>query len=141
MTEREKQITLDDLKRYRKLSDEYDVLMMMKQSLYERVHSPQFDAVRGGKKTSGDVSDPTAKAVQMIADLDEKLMEKNNEIIEMNQRITRFIQEIPDPTIAKMIVLHYIQNLNWGKVCVRIYGYHNYHTCRKAVMRYFGKED
>ncbi|MBR3360674.1 MAG: hypothetical protein IKG39_05020 [Lachnospiraceae bacterium] len=114
---------------------------MMKQSLYERVHSPQFDAVRGGKKTSGDVSDPTAKAVQMIADLDEKLMEKNNEIIEMNQRITRFIQEIPDPTIAKMIVLHYIQNLNWGKVCVRIYGYHNYHTCRKAVMRYFGKED
>ena len=140
MTEREKQITLEDLKLYKRLSDEYDVLLLMRNSLYNRVHSPQFNANHGGKKSARDVSDPTATAVRMIAELDEKLVMKNNEIIEMNQRITKFIQEIPEPLIGKMIVLHYINGYDWGKVCVKTYGYHNYSTCRKAVMRFFGKE-
>lgn len=139
MTEKKRAVSLEELELYRKLSDEYDTLAIMRDSLYSKVYSPRYDTIRGGKKSSGDASDPTAKAVRMIGDLDDKLVKKRDEIIALHERVNSFIESV-DPTLGKIIALHYISGYDWGKVCVKVYGYHSYHTCRKAVMRYYGKE-
>lgn len=136
----ERNITLEELKNYRKLSNEYKLLCMMRNSMYSRIHSPDFDGVQGGRKSAGDVSDPTGKAVQLIAEYDEKIKQKNNDLLRLGEKVARFIKDIDDPLIGQMIVLHYIEGKDWGKVCRSIYGYHNYQTCRKRVFRYFGLE-
>lgn len=129
-------ITIKDLEAYRGLSAELEALESMRQWAYYPVSSPNGHESIGQRGNT--VSDPTSQAVRKLAEIDEKIAVKRGELAVQLERILTWIDTIPDATIRAMIRWHYIQGLDWGRVCRKVYGYHNYHTCRSAVLRYMG---
>ena len=129
-------ITIKDLEGYRGLSAELEALESMRQWTYYPVSSPNGHENIGQRGNA--VSDPTAQAVRKLAEIDEKIAQKREELAVQLETLLNWIDTIPDPTIRAMIRWHYVQGLDWGKTCLKVYGYHNYHTCRSAVMRYMG---
>ncbi len=129
-------ITIKDLEAYRGLSAELGALEAMRQWIYFPVSSPNGREQIGQRGNT--VSDPTAQAVSKLAKIDEKITAKREELAAQLERITDWVDTIDDPTIRAAIRWHYIQGLDWGKTCMKVYGYHSYHTCRSAVLRYMG---
>ena len=129
-------ITIEDLESFRGLSAELESLRMMREWNYFPVSSPNGREQIGQRGNS--VSDPTAQAVQKLAEIDERITAKRDELAVQLERILAWVDTIEDSTIRAMIRWHYINGLDWGKTCIKVYGYHNYHTCRSAVLRYMG---
>ncbi len=131
----DKKQIFEDLESYRKDMAELDALRQMRDQI-TLVKSPVLFKEGSGKH----VSDPTVKAVNKIMAIEEQIERKECKLIKKTERIARWTAECDDGFIAKMAGLHYLQGYSWNKVCMKVYGYANPHTCRKAVMRYFGKE-
>lgn len=129
-------ISIKELEAYRGLSAELGALEAMRRWAYYPVSSPNGHESIGQR--GNEVSDPTAQAVRKLADIDSKIDAKREELAVQLERILTWVDTIPDATIRAMIRWHYIQGLDWGKTCLKVYGYHNYHTCRSAVLRYMG---
>lgn len=129
-------ITINDLEAFRGLSAELEALESMRQWAYYPVSSPNGHESIGQRGNA--VSNPTEQAVHKLEQIDERIATKREELAIQLERILNWIDTIPDPTIRAMIQWHYIQGLDWGRTCRKVYGYHNYHTCRSAVMRYMG---
>ena len=127
-----------DLESYRKDMAELDALRQMLEQI-TLVKSPVLFKEGSGKH----ISDPTLKAVNKIMAIEKQIEQKETKLIEKTERIARWTAECNsdgDGFLKKIIILHYLKGYDWGKVCLKVYGYHNYHTCRKMVMRYFGRE-
>lgn len=132
----EMDISIKDLEAYRGLSAELGALEAMRRWAYYPVSSPNGREQIGQRGNS--VSDPTASAVAKIAEIDERIIAKRDECVERMKEILEWVDTIEDSSIRAMINWHYINGLDWGKTCLKVYGYHNYHTCRSAVLRYMG---
>ena len=132
----EMDISIKDLEAYRGLSAELGALEAMRQWAYYPVSSPNGREQIGQRGNS--VSDPTAQAVAKLAKIDERIAAKREELAVQLERILEWVDSIDDAGIRAMIRWHYIQGLDWGKTCMKVYGYHSYHTCRSAVLRYMG---
>ena len=129
-------ITLKDLEDFLGLSAELESLIEMKKWAYFPVSSPNGREQIGQRGNS--VSDPTAQAVSKVENLDEMIAVRREDIAVRLQAIMEWVETIPEASIRAMIHWHYLQGLDWGKTCMKVYGYHSYHTCRNAVLRYMG---
>lgn len=129
-------ITIKDLESYRGLSAELGALEAMRRWAYYPVSSPNGHESIGQRGNS--VSNPTEQALHKLEKIDERIAVKRDELAVQLEKILNWVDTIEDPTIRAMIRWHYIQGLDWGKTCLKVYGYHSYHTCRNAVMRYMG---
>lgn len=129
-------ITIKELEAYRGLSAELGALEAMRRWAYYPVSSPNGREQIGQRGNS--VSNPTEQAMRKLEQIDERISTKRDELAVQLERILDWVDTIPDSSIRAMIRWHYIQGLDWGKTCLKVYGYHNYHTCRSAVMRYMG---
>ncbi len=129
-------ITIKELEAYRGLSAELGALEAMRRWAYYPVSSPNGREQIGQRGNS--VSNPTEQAMRKLEQIDERISTKRDELAVQLERILDWVDTIQDSSIRAMIRWHYIQGLDWGKTCLKVYGYHNYHTCRSAVMRYMG---
>lgn len=129
-------VFLDELEGYRANLAELDTLRQMRQHLYD-LKSPII--ARQGSVSHANY-DRGLKTVQRIEEMDARITAKEVLLIEKTERIYSEVMALEDGFMKKMIILHYVMGYDWGKVCYKVYGYHSYQTCRKAVMRYFGKE-
>lgn len=129
-------ITLEDLKSFRGLSAELAALQEERQWLYYPVSSPT------GKEEgySTTPSDPTAQAVRKLQEMDERIVRKQTEIAERLSAILTWLDSVDDVEVKAMIHWYYLNNLDWSRTCLKVYGYKSSQTCRKRVMRYFGYE-
>lgn len=131
-------ITIEDLESFRGLSSELEALKQERMWLYTPVSSPNG---REQIRQRGNLpSDPTATAVAKISAMDERILARTEEIAEKLQNILTWLDTINDAELKAMIHWHYLMGLDWNRVCLKLYGYRSYHTCRKRVMRYFGRE-
>lgn len=130
-------ITIEDLENFVGLSSELEALQIERQWLYYPVKSPQ-----GREQTGVDnrPSDPTASAVAKIEAVDRQIEARQIEIADKLSEILTWLDTVPSQTVRSAVHWHYLQRLDWGRTCMKVYGYHSYYTCRKEVMRYFGRE-
>lgn len=129
-------ITIKDLEAYRGMAAELESLEAMRMWTYFPVSSPNGHENIGQRGNS--VSNPTEQAVLRLEEIDERISQKREELSVQLERILNWVDSIEDPTIRAMIQWHYLHGLDWGKTCRKVYGYHNYHTCRSAVLRFMG---
>jgi hypothetical protein len=126
---------LEELEGYRADLAELDALRQMREHLYD-VRSPIL--ARQGSVSHAD-SDRTLKTIHKLEAMDARITAKEEQLVSKTERIYARIMGLEDGFLKKEIFLHYVRGFDWGKVCVKVYGYHSYHTCRKHVMRYFGR--
>ena len=133
-------ITISELESFHGLKAELDSLIKEREFIYYPIFSPN------GKKNPGvynsSPSDPTAESFRKLQALDERISDRIETISDTLTRIEDFLDTIPDEYahIRAGIRWHYIMGLDWGKTNLKVYGYHNYHVIRKAVLRYLGVE-
>ena len=127
----------DDLENYQDNLQKLKTLELMKGHVGD-VKSHAFSMIGGNDNSLP--GNPTEKAFKKLQEIEQ---EYETEILKLTNKLSRistWVKECPDGFIANACYWHYIRGLDWGKTCVKVYGYHNYSTCRKAVMRYFGRE-
>lgn len=129
-------ISINDLENFRGLSAELESLEEMRHWKYFPVSSPNGREQIGQRGNT--VSNPTEQSVFKLIELDEMIASRRDEVAVRLQTILEWLNTIPDANIRSMIHWHYLQGLDWGRTCMKVYGYHNYHTCRNAVLRYMG---
>ena len=129
-------ITIEDLESFRGLSAELESLRMMREWNYFPVSSPNGREQIGQR--GNEVSDPTASALHKLEMIDEKIVVRQQEVADQLEKILNWLDTLTDQSIKAMIHWHYLQGLDWGRTCQKVYGYHNYHTCRNAVLRFMG---
>ena len=133
----DKKQIFEDLQSYQNDIKELETLKQMKNHIGE-VKSPVLSKIGTGHNYN---DDRTLKAVQKIMILETEIEKKEVLLLEKTERIFNWvINECPDAFIGQMCYWHYIKGLNWSKTNQKVYGYCNYHTSRKAVMRYFEME-
>lgn len=132
-------ITYEDLKHFRGLSAELKALQELRQWIYYPVQSPN-GREQIGARSEGSTSDPTASAYKKLEKIDERIAARAEEVADLLDKICAWLDTINDPMVKAMINWHYLQGLTWGRVCVKVYGFHDKHLCRKMVMRYLKLE-
>lgn len=131
-------ITIEELESAYGLLKELEVLEEEKRWLYTPVSSPNGRVSEGARGNT--VSNPTAAAVAKIQALDSKISAKRDEVADKIEQIEEWLDAVEDSELRSIVRWHYLLGLDWGKTTKKMYGYYNYHTCRKKVMRYFGRE-
>lgn len=134
----ETNITFDDIRNYRALSAELYALQLEQTMVWNLIHSPN------GRQSIGEArgnttSDPTARAAMRLIELDELIGIQLEEVTRKLTAIHKFLDELPDREVASMCKLHYLDNVPWRLVAIRMY-YSNESSVRSRVMRYFGRE-
>lgn len=134
-----KDITYEDLKHFRGIRAEIKMLEELRQWIYYPVQSPN-GREQIGARSEGTTSDPTASAYRKLDRIDRMIAEKMAEDADLLERIWLWVTSLPDPYIRTMVSDHYIMGMSWGRVCVKVYGFHDRQLCRKMVMRYLNLE-
>ena len=131
-------MTIELLEEYRGLVANAKAINMEIDTLYTPVSSPNGKQSLGSSGSGP--SDPTRQAVNRIMTLQEKLANEEKRINSTLNEIENWLLTCPDYEIAAIIRYHYLLGQTWKQTTMKVYGYPDYHYCRKKVMRYFRKE-
>ena len=131
-------MTIETLEKYRGVAQNVEAINAEIDALYAPIRSPNG---RAALAYSGTPSDPTARAVQHIMELQQDLAVELKRQVDLLDEISAWIAEISEeePELVAIIRMHYIAGVSWRKTNRRLYGYDSYHTARKKVFRYFDK--
>ena len=129
-------ITLRDLEQYRQLVQEMHELT----EKLNRVRTVS-DTVKGSSRQK-----PYHEQTITITGISEKHEQLHNilenrikESTESVANIERFITEIQDPALRRIIDYRYVQGLSWADTSKRVYNNAHKDTARKVVERFFAK--
>lgn len=129
------EITLEDLRMYIDLQNEIKAIELEIESLYYPIRSAPMTS--DGSTRSSLPGNPTERAVFRIEEKKKKLERKRDDLIQLTERLERFVAELKDHHVAAIIRLHFLCGKTWGETCYLIFGYYDKDTCRKTVKRFF----
>lgn len=132
------EMTIDDLEELRYLNSEIRAVQQEIDGMYNTYRSPSFDRIGSSPQHAGD---PTAEAVQKIMALQQKYIRMLNDMADRRDRVNAWLVGIDDPEIRSIIRWHYLNGKSWKQTSRLVYGVSSYYNSRKALMRWFGKEE
>lgn len=124
---------IERLRAFRGLRKNKDEIMKELDALYYPITSPKFGVVSGMQP-----GDPTARAVDKILLLQERLRKKTEAIAEELEAIEEWIDTLEDPELAAIIRAHYLLGDSWERCTQRILNYSFSEAAKYRVYRYFG---
>lgn len=130
------EVTKEDLRQYMDLCLEIEAIQMQIESLYTPISSAPMFSDGGHSNVPGN---PTERAVFKIEAQREKLQRKQEELLQMRQRVEDWLNSLEDHHIAAIIRFHFISGLSWRQTCKRVYGYADPDICRIAFNRFMAK--
>ena len=133
------EITKEDLRMYRDLKLEIDVIQRQIDALYTPVSSVPLTSSGGTHSTTP--SNPTERAVFRIDAQRKKLEHKQEELQDLTDRIDDWINEMDDHLVASIVRLHFVCGLTWRQTCKQVYGYPDPDVCRVTFNRYMEGRD
>ena len=133
------EITIEDLRQYQELKEQITVLQREREAVYFERPSPA--EVKGGRSSVRTISDPTAAKVRKALQLDERIDKKRKELEARAELILEWSTTVPDPEVAAIIRVHYINGLTWEKTCNLLYGYPDRQYCRHKVRNWFKRRE
>lgn len=136
--EKTTEMTVEKLESYKSLTAEMKAITLQIDSLYDTYRSPQLMSDGGSHSTN--VSSPTETAVNKVLELKTVYEQKYEEAANLLYNIETWLSQIEDPEIRSIARLHYVLGYSWTRTNTALYGYPSYHTARKRLMRYLGKE-
>ena len=129
-------MTVEKLEAYRGLTSEIKGLREQIDSLYDTYRSPQLTS----DAHSMSVGSPVETAVNKVLELKTVYEQKYEEAANLLYNIETWLSQIEDPEIRSIARFHYVLGYSWQRTNTVVYGYSSYHTARKRLMRYLGKE-
>lgn len=133
------EITLEDLREYRRLKQSIKTLEAEREAVY--VESPAPKTNTAGRSSVRIPADPTATKARKAIQLSDRLEQQLAELRQKTDRIEQFTLQIEDVQIGAMIRAHYIRGLTWEETSLQLYGYPDRFYCHKRVRRYFEKRE
>lgn len=127
------EMTIEKLESYKGLTAEIKGLREQIDSFYDTYRSPQLS---DGGSHSMNVGNPVETSVMRIIELKEKLKEAEGRL----QEVENFLSTVDDAEVRAIIRYRYILGRSWSQINTAVCGYPSYYTCRKKIMRYFGRE-
>lgn len=121
------------------LRKQLNMLMDTRKAMYNTVHSTDLTKTIRSKA----VNDPTAKAVNRIISLDEKIEEIGQQYTTAAVEVLEWLysvdpDEMRDVSQFRTIVLcHYFKGLSWRDTARMVLNNHRTDTAKKIVRRYF----
>lgn len=129
----------DKLNHVYDLRKQLNMLMDTRKAMYNTVHSTDLTKTIRSKA----VNDPTAKAVNRIISLDEKIEEIGQQYTAAAVEVLEWLysvdpDEMRDVSQFRTIVLcHYLKGLSWRDTARMVLNNHRTDTAKKIVRRYF----
>lgn len=129
---------LERLREIRHLQKEIEDLGTLRNYLYYPIGSP-----RSGEGThSTTPSDPTARAVNAIYEVDEKIAAIQNKLArEISEILDWIYTEIQSSELRSIIICHYLECMTWEQTTRHVLGYYGSDSARMRVYRFFGRND
>jgi len=128
------EITIERLRRFIDLRENKEEIMQELDALYYPITSPKFGELSGMQP-----GDPTARAVDKILRLQERLQEKTQAIAEELQEIEDWLDTVEDDKLEKIIRAHYLQGVTWNRCTQRFLSYTSEEGAKKYVYNWFRK--
>jgi hypothetical protein len=129
-------MTIDDLRKYQAYKNEIESLEQEKLSFYYPIQSP---AANGSHSTTP--GNPTERAVNQIARIDEMINRKKELLRDKVEEIEHWIDTVEDPEVRAVARWHYLIGLTWNETARHnTYAVSSGESCRKIIKRYFAEK-
>lgn len=125
---------IERLRAFIDLRENKDEIMKELDALYYPITSPRFGEISGMQP-----GDPTARAVDKILRLQERLQEKTQAIAEELEAIENWLDTVEDDKLEKIIRAHYLQGVTWRRCTQRFMSYYSEEGAKKYVYNWFKK--
>lgn len=132
------EMTVEKLESYKSLTAEMKAITLQIDSLYDTYRSPQLGSDGGSHSIS--VGSSVEAAVNKLLELKTVYEQKYEEAANLLYNIETWLSQIEDPEIRSIARFHYVLGYSWQRTNTAVCGYPSYHTARKRLMRYLGKE-
>lgn len=132
-------ITLEDLRQYQGILKEIEAIREEIRMIY--IESPAPKEVIGGRSSVSTPGDPTARKAMKALEAMERLEAKERALEMLQRRIDDYIDRMTDHHTAAIMRWRFKRNKTWSQVCQKMYGYPDPDICRKAVERYFKRQE
>lgn len=127
---------LDRLRAVRHIQKEIDDLEQLKHYLYYPVGSPNLSQTWHGSEPG----DPTRRAVNAIAETEDKICELQNRLAkEVSDILDWLYNEVEQSELRQILICHYLEGMPWEQTTRHVLGYVGTDSARMRVYRFFGK--
>ena len=100
--------------------------------------SPAFDTIpQHTNRKAEPVADLVARREKKIKQLEIRIAEKVNELIDLKDEIYQYIDTLEDSQLRQIINYKFIRMLTWEEVALKVGGGNTADACRKRFERHF----
>ena len=123
---------IERLRAYIDLHENMDEIKQELEALYYPITSPKFGELAGTQP-----GDPTARAVDKIMQLQERLQAKTQAIAEELEAIENWLDTVEDDKLEKIVRAHYLQGKTWRECTRRFMRYYSEDGAKQYVYAWF----
>lgn len=123
---------IERLRAFIDLRENKDEIMQELEALYYPITSPKFGELSGMQP-----GDPTARAVDKILRLQERLQNRTQKIAEELETIENWLDTVDDDKLEKIIRAHYLQGMTWRECTRRFMRYYSEDGAKQYVYAWF----
>ena len=127
---------IERLRAFIDLRENKDEIMQELEALYYPITSPKFGELSGMQP-----GDPTARAVDKILSLQERLQDRTQKIAEELEAIENWLDTVDDDKLEKIVRAHYLQGVSWRRCTQRFMAYYCEESAKRYVYRWFAKHN
>ena len=128
-------VTLEDLRKYPELMRDIRAISMEIEALYVPIKAASMTSDGSARSTTP--GDPTVSSYYKREERRKKLEAHRAELMEITERIERFVDTTDDRKVAAIMRIHFLAGKSWATTCYELFGYFDKDVCRHAVKRYF----
>lgn len=129
-------ITIERLREVRHIQKEVEDLGALRNYLYYPVGSPRTD----NDSHSLTPGDPTARAVNALLEVDDKITAYQNKLAqEVSDILDWLYKDVRSSELRSIIICHYLEGMTWEQTTRHVLGYYGTDSARMRVYRFFGK--
>ena len=133
-------MTKEELEEYFTISSRITAIDEEIRTLY----LPQINAggqnVGAGRVSARIPHSKTEEAAIRITQLRESLQAERQRLLDLAEKIERWLETVEDPEIEAIVRWHYLLRYNWRVTNIKVYGYPSYWYARQRIERFFEKK-
>ena len=134
-------MTKEELEEYFTISSRITAIDEEIRTLYLPQINAGGQSVDAGRVSSRTPRSSTEEAAIRITQLRESLQAERQRLLDLAERIEKWLDGLDDPEIEAIVRWHYLLRYNWRVTNIKVYGYPSYWYARQRIERFFAKSE